>query len=472
MLPIFLACSTPRPPDVLLVVMDTTRPDRLATYGHNRPTSNQLTAIAAAGVMFEDVTAPSSWTWPSHASLLTGLMPWEHGAHWAPSPEGALVFSSPDTNWQLSPLRPEVPTIAERFSAGGYRTVALSANCLLHPELGLVRGFEEAACTNSDALVLERLRSSLAAADDRPLFVFVNLMSAHAPYTVADRVPFSAAHTARVDPAGVPLDWTRPYLSLEHGPGLHLQQRPVVEGPNGEEAFASGLLPLSTDDLTLISDLYDGNLVRLDNALTAVIGAWNETNRSGVVAVTADHGEHLGEHGELGHGDSLYTEGLAVPLVLVAPGLPAGQRIAAPVGLSTLGPSLLELAGLSEPTTDSLAAIARGGPDPSAPIFAALWPQRWRAKHIHPRYDRALRYVRQGELAAVVADEGAPALFDLHTDPGMTTDLATARPQDAAHLAGLLAATREEAPRTGTQADVSADVLEQLQALGYVGEAP
>ena len=70
-----------RRPDVMLVVLDTVRADRLSAYGHDRPTSLQLEAIAAAGVRFVDVTAPAPWTWPSHASLFTGLHPWEHGGH-------------------------------------------------------------------------------------------------------------------------------------------------------------------------------------------------------------------------------------------------------------------------------------------------------------------------------------------------------------------------------------------------------
>jgi arylsulfatase A-like enzyme len=85
---LLVACCTvsaPEPeaelPDVLLVVLDTVRADRLSTYGYERPTSIQLDALAQAGVVFEDVTAPASWTWPSHASLFTGTPPWVHGAH-------------------------------------------------------------------------------------------------------------------------------------------------------------------------------------------------------------------------------------------------------------------------------------------------------------------------------------------------------------------------------------------------------
>ena len=73
--------ASEQPVDVLVVVLDTVRADKLSSYGYPRPSSPQVDAVAAAGVVFEDVTAPSSWTWPSHASLFTGLGPWEHGAH-------------------------------------------------------------------------------------------------------------------------------------------------------------------------------------------------------------------------------------------------------------------------------------------------------------------------------------------------------------------------------------------------------
>ena len=105
-------------PDVLIIVLDTVRADMMSTYGHKHPTSPQLDAIADAGVTFEDVTAPSSWTWPSHASLFTGKAPWEHGAHASIQAEGIGLASG---HWGLLAMRSDLPTMAEQFAAAGYR---------------------------------------------------------------------------------------------------------------------------------------------------------------------------------------------------------------------------------------------------------------------------------------------------------------------------------------------------------------
>jgi arylsulfatase A-like enzyme len=147
-------------PSVLLVVLDTVRADRVSSYGYRRPTTPQLDAVAAAGVLFEDVSAPAPWTWPSHASLFTGEPPWVHGAH--------LVLERDDASsilgMSVSPMRGDLPTLAERFGASGYRSVASVANDWLGPELGLMRGFDSVEVFGTDAGVVGRALSPPLAA--------------------------------------------------------------------------------------------------------------------------------------------------------------------------------------------------------------------------------------------------------------------------------------------------------------------
>ena len=100
--------SKPAPPDVLLIIMDTVRADRLHTYGHSRPTSRQLDAIADVGVVFTDVTADGTWTWPGHASLFTGEPPWVHGAHWSTDPAAAGQVNQETGYWEVSPMREDL----------------------------------------------------------------------------------------------------------------------------------------------------------------------------------------------------------------------------------------------------------------------------------------------------------------------------------------------------------------------------
>ena len=167
-------------PNVLVVVLDTVRPDKLSTYGYAQPTSPQLDAVAAAGVTFEDVTAPSPWTWPSHASLFTGKGPWEHGAHSSTTEVGV---GAKDGHLGLLPMRTDLPTLAERFSESGYRTVSLASNRFLDPSLGLTRGFDTAEIMQDHRLA-ERAHAVMTKNDERPLFLFINILLAHAPWEV------------------------------------------------------------------------------------------------------------------------------------------------------------------------------------------------------------------------------------------------------------------------------------------------
>ena len=267
----WFACVSepPQKPDVLLVVLDTVRADRLSAYGHHRVTDSQLVEIAKAGILFEDVTAPSPWTWPSHASLFTGVQPWEHAAH--RSKNGVAIEGS---DWSVSLMREDLPTLAESFAKAGYDTRAYSTNSLLDPQLGLMRGFSEAVATSNEAKTMELAQAALKENREKPLFLFVNLMSAHAPYLVAEFVPWSATHRADFDIQGKPLEWAKPFLFTEY-PGLNLPYY-QENGLNGEMLYTKGELAIPAKDLIKIGDLYDGELMRLNQMLRSLILAWGE----------------------------------------------------------------------------------------------------------------------------------------------------------------------------------------------------
>ncbi len=452
--------SQPMPPDVLLVVLDTVRADRLGAYGADRPTSQQLSAIADAGVLFSDVTAPGTWTWPSHAALFTGEPPWETGAHWATGP---AAVDETTGYWRMAQMRSDLPTIAERFTEAGYRTVALSSNSLLDPQLGLTRGFERAEWLERDQLVVEAAQAEMAGNGERPLFLFVNLMAAHAPYTVAPEVPWSAQHALRMA-AAEPTEWLKVYGAERTPPALALSQRPAPGELTGEEAFASGALELSPADLELVADLYDGELIRLDKALVTLVEAWNRSGLgAGVVAVTSDHGEYLGEHGLIGHGIRAFTQVTRVPLVLAAPGrIDAGQRVDTPVQLQDIAPTLLDVAGLEPGAKGSLLPVIRGEPRPG-PILARAWPMPVFSKNVGGPYAWGHRLVREGDRAVLVRDDGQVQSFSMRDDPNMTSPLQ----EDLSgwvDRAALLMPDRAE----NKALDIPADALQHLRALGYV----
>jgi arylsulfatase A-like enzyme len=452
--------QVPERPDVLLVVLDTVRADRLNAYGAARPTGNQLSAIADAGVLFEDVTASGTWTWPSHAALFTGEPPWVSGAHWS---EASDEIDPATGYWRMSPMRTDLPTLAERFSAAGYRTVSLASNSLLDPGLGLTRGFDRAEWLKRDQTVVAEAKALLRNHDPRPLFLFVNLMAAHAPYALSPEVPWSQQHKTRFSGASAE-GWVGTYSADRIPPALALNQRPSSEAATGEEAFAKGTLKLDADDLGFIRDLYDGELLRLDRAMVELIGVWNSSGHAdGIVAVTSDHGEYLGEHGLIGHGVRAFDEVTHVPLVIAAPTrLKGGRRVATPVQLADLYPTLLDLSGIAPSAPGSLLAVADGEPR-VGPILSRAWPMPVFAKNVGGAYTQGHRLFRQGGELAWVRDDGKTRVHTLGPD----RRLSPVRDVPAAPWVERARAAMPDGVSTGDLA-VPAEALEHLRALGYV----
>lgn len=421
------------PPDILLVVLDTVRADRLATYGYARDTSYQLNAIAEAGVVFEDVTVSGPWTWPGHAALFTGEPPWVTGAHYVDT----------DSTVPVQQMRTDLPTLAEGLSDAGYRTVSVAGNNLLEESLGLVRGFSSAALLHDDAETVQAATEAMNADDDRPLFLFVNLVSAHAPYFLVDGVPFSDAHRGRVM-AGDGATLSAMRVEVEGAVGIDPGQH--CEGFRCDLKWTAGDWDISDADLDLIGDLYDSNLVQVDNALKALIAAWT-AEHGGVVVVTSDHGEALGEHRMLQHRLMTIPSIINVPLVAVGPGFPAGTRSDVPVQLRDLYPTLLRLAGAQDDAGWDLRDGAIGQARPGS-IESAAWPDPRTA--MVPLVSERWSYLREGEVAVAVSGERVIQLGNESAD----------------------AIFRERARAVGSDAPrgelLGSEHIARLQALGYL----
>ncbi len=426
----------PRPAgdtNLLLVTLDTVRADRLGGYGYGAAETPTLDRLAREGVRFAAASSNAPLTLPSHASLLTGLLPPRHGLR--NNGAGRL---------------PEVPTLAGVLAAAGYRTAAFVSSFVLDRRFGLDRGFAvyddavERDAAGGVALdaerrgdrTVERALAWLAAEGaetlDRrqPFFLWVHLYDAHAPY--APPAPYASRHAGR------------PY--------------------DGEIAFA---------------DAQVGRLVA-------------ELERRGLagrtlVAVTADHGEALGEHGELTHGLLLYEPTLRVPLVLRGAGLAAGAVVETPVSLADLGPTLAGLlgrplaaaAGGSTAGTaaaldgrDLSAALRRGAEPPPADLYAETrYPTLFGWSGLAALRRRQWKYV-----AAPV-----PELYDLARDPGERSNLAVpaAVPENSSSEVSAedpAAAVRSLAERIArveasavapTAAPIDAETRARLESLGY-----
>ncbi|HEV2117050.1 MAG TPA: sulfatase-like hydrolase/transferase [Terriglobales bacterium] len=319
-------------PNVLVIVVDTLRADHLSTYGYTRPTSPHLSQFAAQGTLFQNAIAPSSWTLPVHASLLTGLYPEKHNVE----NDGSLL------GWHY-------PTLGEEFMARGYRTAAFSGNTLLFcRRRGFGRGFihfeddfqsfgSSFAQTFYGDLIKHllfglHLKADLFGrrsaedinrhalrwidSDRRPFFVFLNYMDVHDPYRPPE--PYLHRYTTLKDPAS---------RASEHWDWFaHLTPRQ-----------RQGAM-----------DAYDGAINYVDDHLYRLMEQLRQRglDRNTLVVVTSDHGESFGEHGLMTHGSSLYRELIHVPLIFWAPGrIPAETKIDTPVSLTALPATLLEEAG-------------------------------------------------------------------------------------------------------------------------------
>jgi len=391
--------------NLLLVTLDTTRADRLGAYGYAAAETPNLDRLAAAGLRFDQAWSPAPLTLPAHATLLTGLLPVEHGVR--RNGDAAL----PD----------EVPTLATVLAGAGYRTAAFVGAFVLDHRFGLGRGFGhydddvERDPRRDQRLEAERPAGAVAdaalawldaaGAGQQPFFLWVHLYDPHAPYRAPE--PFAGRH----------------------------------------------------------AEPYDAELAYADAAVGRLLAALDErglTSRT-VVAVAGDHGEALGEHGESTHGVLLYEASLRVPLILRAPGvLPAGRQVATPVGLADVAPSLAGLLAVPWPRAtphgrDLSAALAGGGEPPPADLYAETrYPELFGWQPL-----AALRRGRYKLIQGV-----APELYDLERDPGERHDLAADERRLARRLSEALAAVAAAAPASDP-APVDAETRARLASLGY-----
>jgi len=405
-----LAACAPAPderPDLLLVVVDTLRADHLSVYGYERPTSPHLQALAAGGVVFEDVTAQSSWTRPSMVSMLTGRR----------------VF----VNAQRMP--DAIPALAERLRDAGYQTAAFVANPAISEREDFDRGFEtfvtrdDTGGTTWDAPDLEAAFADWSAAtprDGRPRFVWLHYMDPHDPYEPKGRPTLGGQVRLRDD---VIEAWTR--VVLEAGEGT-----PLYEYFDRDRRYILDRI-----------DAYDREVANVDASLARVLealAAERGPDREQLVVVSADHGEGLWDHEhhpELvarlpeqdrtlrhvfwrDHSYHLYRELLFTPLVAWGPGLPAGVRVAEPVENVDVAPTLLRAAGLRAGGLDgrALQDVAAGRAAPRPYVLA------------HCNEGTSVRRTDTGLKLVFPTDTGysfgmRESLYDVERDPHERNDL-------------------------------------------------
>ena len=398
-----------RRPNVLLITLDTTRADRLGCYGYAPALTPTLDALAAQGVLFERAYTPAPLTLPSHASMMTGLYPPEHG----------LV-----TNGR-GRLDDNIPTLAENFRDAGYDTAAFIGSFVLHSKFGLERGFRQYDddMTNTDPTEdgLHRQRDGVWVVDSalawlqrhrqKPFFCWVHLYDAHAPYL------------AHVDEFGD-----------------RFNDRP-----------------------------YDGGIAYVDRQVERLVKHLkaNRLSAQTLVVVVGDHGESLGEHDEREHALTLYDSVVHVPWIWTGWGSTAvGRRVPQLVSLVDLRPTLLETVGLRDSHKSSgrsLRGALSGAQIASTNGYSAtdfpLLEHSWSSQR--SLTTAAWKYIRSPEVE----------LYDISSDPQEVRNLAAAHPDQVQALEDQLTSLEQTmVTRQGTAVDLSPRERRALASLGYLGE--
>jgi arylsulfatase A-like enzyme/Tfp pilus assembly protein PilF len=419
-----LVAAVPAPPNVILITLDTTRADRMGFLGSKLGLTPNLDALARDSAVFTRAYAQAPLTTTSHATILTGTYPQYH------------LVSTFGT-----PLAADLPYAPEILRAHGYRTAAFVGSIILNPNPpyapGFDRGFETYdAGFHNEGPGEDRYRTVLRRGDEvvehalawlnqhpeGPFFVWVHLYDAHDPYDPPE--PYKTRYA------------TAPY--------------------DGAVAYEDAVVGKLLRQLKL-RGLYDG----------------------AVMAVTADHGESLGAHGEDTHGIFLYDETIQVPLLIKLPIKPphvsaGGKRIENRVELADILPTLLQAARIEIPKKvqgETLLALMKAGASEDNPTVEAWRDRPAYAESEYPRSNfgwSAERSLRTGKYLYIQAPR--QELYDQVADPKADQNMASLSPAVAAALATQLEAFRQKtgSQRKAPKAALDPGAEEKLGALGYM----
>jgi len=507
-------------PDILLLVLDTQRADRLSCYGHTKPTSPHLDAFAADATLFRFAIAPAQWTVPTHASLFTGLYPSSHNTLQASS-------RLPTT---LAPL-------SERLRQGGYYTAGFCNNPLVGVvDTGMRRGFEsflsysglltnrpnqagahpgligryrqwfkrqlstilvkaQDAFARSDALLafsftpimvplwqtalsfkgngakalddLARLHIERRGVGTGPIFSFVNLMGTHAPYHPPRRF------VERFAPEILRDKEAQRYLRRFNG-DIYGWLAPLV----GE---------LDEAHKAILDGIYDAEVAYQDELLGTLFERLRASGRldNTLVLIVADHGDHHGEKRMIGHSFSLYNELIRVPLIVRDPSaaLPQAATVEQFVSTRRVFQTAVTAAQLADEQEARLSLTQLGADDPEGGVaFSEAFPpqnvlnllarRNPTLVRMH-RLDERRRAVCAGRHKLIVTGKTHYELFDVQADPFEQVNLAGVLPEQVEALLEQLEAFEHGASTLAHTAERALGnddplVRKRLYDLGYL----
>ncbi len=416
---------------LLLITIDTLRADHVGAYGGPVATP-AIDRLASQGALVESAYTPTPSTGPAHASLLTGLYVWNHRAEY-----NAVL------------LDPRIHTTADAMKANGMKTAAFVSSYILHRRFGFHQGFDTYVFEPSESYVwrgknrkefwvrgeatTKAAKHWLTANFDQPFFLWVHYFDPHWPYQPPVGYAVSPHDNVTLEGKRVPKD-------QNVRDRRHLRE--LIRAYRGEVAY---------------TDAQVGDLLER----VKMLGLDERT----AVVLTADHGEGLGDHGVMEHGLNLYEELLRVPLIVRAPGIPAGRRLVGPAQLEDLKPTMLALVGAEDGAPgdgDSLLPWLQGKTDtsPRSLVVGTRAPNKGK---------RTLYYVRDGSLKWIGAAGRDGLRVDLALDPQET------KPEKGEGMPAALSTIVDAAEKRSEHVadrpvDPDPEVREALEALGYLDD--
>lgn len=458
-------------PNVIFIVADTVRADHLSVYGYSRNTSPNLQKFADQAMTFVNVAGSGDWTLPTHASMFTGLYTNRHHARF----DGEFPH----------PLSKRFETIAETLSRNGYATAAVVANAAVaNSAMGMDQGFQYyddrwnsyvlswaatpyyslrgllqpfeyllpstvvAACRpghkiNAEAFpVIDKL-----AAKKRPFFLFLNFMDAHEPYPAP--APFSQLYGLK--------DQSR------------FSRKEFVE--LWEDVVFSRRQMTPAEKSQLVAE-YDAGISSLDFQLGRLFDRLREKSLfdSALIIVTSDHGEALGERGQMEHGGmSVYDNQIGIPLLIKLP-KSGGKTIVARVASQVdYFPTIMQVTGYPAPANIDGVSLLQPD-DPQRVVFSESYPQP-KLYDVDPRRYRVMRQaIFDGHTKFIQASDGGKEAYNTSDDPGELHDIAREGKPLVSQLEAQLRTWRRSAmEKAKAPADkLSREAIERLKSLGYV----
>ena len=398
----FTACNSAPVPsspkasiNVVIIVMDAARRDRLSCYGYERDTSPNLTKLTAKSTTYTHAYTPGGWTAPAHASLFTGLF--------------SIAHQTTQENWRMGD---HLTTLAEIFKAEGYETIGIVENAMLNTRFNFNQGFSSYYESwrfpkEEENVALSLFKKSLVKRNTKkPFFTFINLIEPHSPYKSSGQFYYQ-----------------------------FVSDRSVKIEDNMWREFFLGKKIFTENEIRHLNELYDATLLYVDYLIEKMIqelqmrNLWDET----IFIVTSDHGENIGDHGMMDHVFSLHESIIRIPLIIHYPRLfPPGIRHEYPVQLTDIFPTLLEIIGADATRYPSQGRSLIGRkPEDNALILSEYYYPKQALEAMGKRglvkldekktpldkYKRRIKALIKGDIKLIWGSDGNHELYNLRRDP-------------------------------------------------------